>query len=95
MKNSMRLAPVSFGFALGILWGLGMLLIGWAGWLWGYGIPWIQVWGSVYLGFGPSFMGGIVGAVWGFIDFFIFGWLIALIYNLCARCVKKQDTSEK
>ena len=83
------LSPGRFGFAFGLLWGIGWLLVGWAGALWGYAVPLIRVWGTAYLGYAPTFWGAIIGGVWGFIDFFIFAWLVALVYNCCLGTCKK------
>jgi hypothetical protein len=77
----MRLHPIKFGFALGLWWGIGLLIVSWISLRTGYGIGLIQGLSSVYLGYTATFVGGIIGFVWGFIDFFIFGLLVAWIYN--------------
>jgi len=86
--SNCRLCAGKFGFALGLIWGLGTMLLGWAGWLWAYGLPMIQMWGHVYLGFSATFLGGIYGGLWGFVDFFIFGLLVAWVYNSCCKKCK-------
>lgn len=91
-KDCARLSAVKFGFAFGLFWGLGMLGVGWAGWLWNYGVDFINVWGSVYLGFKPTFVGGIIGGIWGFVDFFVFTWLVALVYNCCCGKMKSSES---
>lgn len=85
MSEYLQLSPGRFAFAFGLIGGLGVLLFGWAGWLWGYGILLIKLWSSVYIGFAPTFMGGIIGGVWAFVDFFLFAWLVAIIYNISFR----------
>jgi hypothetical protein len=40
---------------------------------------------SFYIGFKPTFLGGVIGAIWGFIDGAIGGVIIALVYNAIAR----------
>ncbi len=89
-----RLSIRRLGFAFGLIWGLGMLLMGWAGWLSGFGVPMTRMWGTVYIGFAPTFVGGILGFIWGFIDFFIFGALVAWVYN-CACCKKKEAEAQQ
>ncbi len=84
--NYIRLAPVKFGFAWGIIGALSILLVGWSAWLWAYGLPFVRVMGSVYMGYTATFLGAIWGAIWAFIGSFVTGWLIALIYNDCCRC---------
>lgn len=87
--NYCKLCACKFGFAFGLIWGLGTLLLGWAGWLWGFGVPVIMLWSHVYLGFAPTLVGGLWGGLWGLIDFFIFGLLVAWVYNGSLGCCKK------
>ena len=73
----------AFGVALGIVWGLSMLIAGWTS-IFGWGAMFVNTMSSVYLGYIPSFGGGIVGAIWGFVDGFIGGVLLSFIYNRIA-----------
>jgi len=81
-QQYVKLNPVRFGVALGLIWGLGWLLVSWMGWCFGFAVPLIRIWGSAYIGMAPTFWGGIVGGVWGFVDFFVFGLLVAWVYNI-------------
>jgi len=36
---------------------------------------------SVYIGYGPTFVGSISGAVWAFVDGLLFGVVVAWLYN--------------
>jgi hypothetical protein len=69
--------------ALGVTWALGILLLGWAGGL-GWGTELVNVMSSLYIGYGPSFVGGIIGGIWALVDGAIGGAVIALIYNAAA-----------
>ena len=92
----LRICPGRFAFAFGLLWAIGWLLVGWAGWKWGYGVPLINVMGSVYYGYAPTLLGGVYGAIWGFIDAFIFCFLAILVYNgCCCRRCSHCETTEK
>src|SRR3990167_5909931 len=71
----MCLCAVSLGLAFGVVSAIFMLLLAWAGWLWGYGAVFIDQYSVIYYGYAASFVGGIVGAVWGLIGGFIFGFL--------------------
>ena len=85
--NTSKLRACSFGCAVGITWALGMLIVGWGAWLCnGWGMAWVNMMGSVYVGYHPTLIGGIIGAIWGFVDFFIFGVVVAWIYNGCSTC---------
>lgn len=78
----MELKKRNLGFALGLTWGLGVMLGTW--WLMFMGSPGdtISKLGGFYIGYTYSFVGGIIGLVWGFVDGFICGVLIAWFYNL-------------
>ncbi len=45
----------------------------------------VDVISSLYIGFGPRFTGGIIGALWGCIDGAIGGAIIAIVYNAMVR----------
>ncbi len=91
--HCMKLSAVKFGFALGLIWALSVLLTGWAGAIWGYAMPWIRLLASVYLGYAATFWGAIVGAIWAFVDLFIFGLLVGWVYN-CSCAKKKSAVAE-
>jgi hypothetical protein len=50
---------------------------------WGNGF--VAAMSSVYIGFRPTFLGGIIGAVWGFFDGAVAGAIIAWVYNGVAK----------
>ena len=82
-----RLSPVKFGFAFGLVWSISMLLLGWSAWLFDYGHAFVSLFASVYVGYGASFVGGVLGALWGLVDVFVFAWVVAVVYNGC-KCPK-------
>ncbi|MFQ6063015.1 MAG: bacteriophage holin [Methanosarcinales archaeon] len=69
---------------LGISWAVCMLFVGWAS-IFGWGTKFVEIMSSVYIGFTPTFLGGIIGAIWGFIDGAIGGAIIALVYNVIVK----------
>ncbi|NIM03892.1 membrane-associated protein [bacterium] len=73
---------------LGVLWGVLMLFAGWVS-IFGWATKFVEVMASIYIGFKPTFLGGVIGAIWGFIDGAISGAIIALVYNAIAR--KKEE----
>lgn len=75
-----KLNAKALAIALGSAWGIGVLFIGWAG-IFGWYTPFIEIMASAYIGFEPTFLGGIIGAAWGFADGAIGGLIIAIIYN--------------
>ncbi len=58
----------------------------------GWGVGVVSLIGDIYIGYGASFLGGIIGAVWAFIDGYIFGFLIAWIYNRVSKCCLKKHS---
>lgn len=74
----------ALAIGLGLSWGLGMLLVGEAA-AFGWGGKFVDVISSVYIGFAPTLLGGVIGGIWGFFDGAIGGALIALFYNAFAK----------
>ena len=81
-----RLSLCALGMALGITWGCAMLLVGLLSTYLGWATPWVELFGSVYVGFASTLIGSFIGGLWGFIDGFIGGVIVAFIYNLCSKC---------
>lgn len=77
-----RLHIWSFGFALGILWGLSMLLTGWVAMTMGWGEDFVFALRAMYIGYDVTFWGSVIGGIWGFVDMFIGGVILAWLYNL-------------
>jgi hypothetical protein len=80
-----RLNVKAFAIAGGLLWGIYMLMIGWAAWLFNWGTAFVATMSSIYIGFRPTFLGGVIGAVWGFFDGAVAGAIIAWVYNGVAK----------
>jgi len=80
-RHHTTLGVVSLGLAIGVTWAIAVFLLGLAAWLFGWGIEAASALSSLYIGYGPSFVGAIAGAVWGFADGFILGIMIAWFYN--------------
>ena len=81
-----RICVGGVAMALGIAFGLCMLLSAWAAWQWGHGMKLIDLYSSVYYGYDATFIGGLWGLLWGFIDGFVMGLVFGFIYNLIACC---------
>jgi uncharacterized membrane protein len=70
----------ALALTLAILWGASCLLVGWTA-SFGWGSYFVDVLSSIYIGYKPGFIGGIAGAIWGFIDGGIWGAALAYLYN--------------
>ncbi len=88
-NNCGKLHSVAFGLALGIVWGVGLFLTGLLAAATDWGDHFVQVMGSAYIGYGPTFLGAVIGGAWGFLDLFIAGALIAWLYNVISSCCCK------
>jgi len=75
------LRPLSLGLAIGILWGAGVLLMGLIAALSGWASEAVVVLGSMYIGYSASVAGSLIGTVWALVDGFVFGFIIAWLYN--------------
>lgn len=84
-----RLHVWGFGFALGIVWAIAMLLTGLVAMTTGWGEGFVETARTMYIGYQASVVGSFIGAAWGFVDMFICGVILAAIYNLFLRCCGK------
>ena len=71
----------AFGFALGLVWGILSFLLGVVDTLYFWGNTWGKMMALVYLGYNPTILGSIIGAIWGFVYASILGFAIAWMYN--------------
>ena len=79
-----KLSINALGVALGVLWAAYVFLCGIAAQM-GWGVALVDALSSLYIGYGPSFVGALIGAVWGLVDGYIAGVVIAWIYNKLAK----------
>jgi hypothetical protein len=70
--------------AIGVLWAIYVLFLGWIA-AFGWGRELVTVLSSLYMGYKPTFLGGIIGGIWAFVDGAIAGAIIAWVYNLVAK----------
>ncbi|MFQ5619635.1 MAG: hypothetical protein ACE5FR_11740 [Rhodospirillales bacterium] len=77
----MQIDAVKFGIAFGIVYGAVFFLFGVATFA-GWGVEFARFLGDMYVGFGPTLPGALIGAVWGFAVGFVFFALGAWIYNI-------------
>src|ERR1700722_450496 len=91
-----KLSACALGLTFGVIKGVWMLLLAWAGWRFGVGSYMIEHLGHFYSGYDASFVGGLIGGAYGFVCGFIFGFVVGFIYNffLC-KCCKMCSSGEK
>ncbi len=80
----MKLNVKAFALACGILWGLGLFVLTW--WVIAFdgSTSEITMIGRLYRGYTISPLGSLLGLLYGFIDAFIGGAILAWLYNLIA-----------
>lgn len=86
-----KLCACSAGLALGIVWGLYVLVMGLAG---HFGCAcsstMVDMLGKFYKGYQATIGGSFIGFGWGLLDGFIFGFLVVLVYNFIACTLGKK-----
>jgi hypothetical protein len=82
-KKGGRLCPVSFGLAIGLTVGLAVFI--WSVWVMYNGLPPMMAQYQIPL---PTWTTSITDALWGLLKGFVFGFVVALIYDLIGRCCK-------
>ncbi len=75
----------AFGLTAGILWGVAMIIIGVADIYTSWADSFGAIMSSAYIGYSPTWVGSLIGGVWGFIDAFIGGIIFAWLYNAIAK----------
>lgn len=80
-----RLCPLALGCALGFTWGLAVLILGVLAKTYQFGVAWVHILGSIYIGYAPTFKGIAMGTGWAFAEAFICGFVVAVIYNVCVK----------
>jgi hypothetical protein len=82
----MKLNVKAFGMACGLFWGIGLFLITWWVILFEGSTGDLLAIGHVYRGYNISPAGSFIGLVWGLVDGFIGGVILAWLYNIFAGC---------
>lgn len=87
----MKLKPIAFGIALGIVWGGSLFTTTWLCYFTGYGKLFLEVLAqSIYPGYSISPIGSFLGLFYGFLDGFISASIIGWIYN---KLIKPERSS--
>ncbi len=79
-EKTAKMSVIGLALGIGVYWGLAMLVAGWTS-MFGWGMNFVNIMSSIYIGYEPSFIGGVVGGIWGFFDGLIAGAVVAFFYN--------------
>lgn len=77
----MKINSVRLGISGGTVWGACMFLTTLDSLFLGYGTEMLKAFESIYPGYTISLSGALIGGAYGFVDMFVFLFLIAWIYN--------------
>jgi len=80
MKYS-KICAWRFGLSLGIWWAVAVFVVGLLAIGGHYGFDFVVVLSHVYVGYANTIGGSIIGALWAFVDGFVFGFLMMWLYN--------------
>ena len=75
-----RLDPRALGLALGVTWGVAVVVLGLASRA-GWGTRWRELLSDAYLGYDETALGLAIGLGWGFLDGLIGGEVLGRLYN--------------
>ena len=78
--NLHKFCPKCAGLGFGSVWGVCMLITGWVA-MTGWGYQFVDTMASVYTGYSASFVGAIVGGIWGFFYGALIGFAFGWVYN--------------
>jgi hypothetical protein len=81
--------PLSLGISGGLIWGISLFVMTWVSMWTGYAGAFLGIIESIYPGYEVSGIGSWIGLGYGFVDAFIFFWLLAAIHNCIKRCCRK------
>jgi len=89
----MELHKRVLGLAVGVVWGLSILLGTW--WLLLRGAPgeMFSKLGSFYIGYSFSWDGAIIGFIWAFAEGFLAGFLLTWLYEKFSKMLYKSKTN--
>lgn len=77
------------GLAGGLIWGISLFIITWVSIYTGYAALFLGIVADIYPGYNISPIGSFIGLGYGFVDAFIFFWLLAGLHNLFGGCRAK------
>ncbi len=80
----MKLNIKAFAIACGITWGSCIFILSLLAYF-GYANEFVELIGSVYIGYKPGLLGAVIGSFWGFVDAGLGGLVLAWIYNRVAK----------
>lgn len=79
-----KLSIKGLGLALGVVWSVYIIFLGLLAGYMDWGVPFVEIMGSLYIGYKPTLLGSLIGGAWAVVDGAIAGVIIAWVYNKLA-----------
>ena len=80
MAKTQKLSLKGLAIGFGSIFGIYVFILGLAG-SFGWGTNMVMGMGKLYIGYGPSFLGALIGGIYAFIDGAIAGLIFGWVYN--------------
>ena len=80
-----KIDAMAIGLAFGIVWAVFLALFIIVSMYTSWGVAWVDLMGSIYIGVESSWQGALLALPWAFVDGFIGAWLVAVLYNKFSR----------
>jgi len=77
----MKLSIRGMAMALGVIEAFGFLVFGLLAGVLGWGTELVDLMSQIFIGFGVGPAGLAIGVLWGFVKGFVFGAILASVYN--------------
>jgi hypothetical protein len=90
-ENTMKLNIKAFALAAGLVWGFNWFILTWWMILFDGATHEVTLLGRMYRGFTLSPGGSLVALLYGFVDGFFIGLMVAWIYNKIAPRLRSKD----
>ncbi len=76
-----KLSIKAMGLAIGVTWAVYITFLGLFACYMNWGTPFVDIMGSLYIGYKPTIIGSIIGGAWALVDGAVAGVIIAWVYN--------------
>jgi hypothetical protein len=81
-----KLNPLALGLSMGVVYALSLFLVAMVATHWDYGYELIELMENFYPGYGVGLVPSLIGAAWGLLEGTVFGFLMAVFYNIFHKC---------
>lgn len=84
MKTEKKNSCCKFILAIALAWAFSVFIMGLLCAWTGYGSAMVFVFSSVYIGYAPTVLGSVIGAIWAFVDIIVFSAIVYFFYRIVA-----------